>query len=147
MIYLGADHRGYKLKEYISEYLDDRAIEFEDMGANNEELSDYPIYARKVGNKIAGTENRGILICGSGAGMTIASNKIKGVYAALATNPKMASAIKQQDDVNVLVLAADFTSEEQTKNILDAWLDTEYDRQGRHQKRIDQIKELEKKSD
>ncbi|MFC1656902.1 RpiB/LacA/LacB family sugar-phosphate isomerase, partial [Patescibacteria group bacterium] len=111
------------------------------------EQSDYPIYAHKVGSKVAGTENRGILICGSGAGMTISANKIKGVYAALATNPEMAGAIKKQDDVNVLVLAADYIKEEQTKDILDAWFDTEYDRQNQHQKRINQIKELEKKSD
>ncbi len=147
MIYIGADHRGYKLKEYIGEYLDDRAIEFEDMGANNAEQSDYPEFARKVGSKVAGTENRGILICGSGAGMTISANKIKGVYAGLATSAEMARAIKEQDDINVLVLASDFTNEEKTKDILDSWFDTEYDRQDRHQKRIDQIKELEKKSD
>ena len=138
MMYLGSDHRGYKLKEYISEYLNNRAIQFEDLGANNKEQSDYPVFAKKVGDKVAGTKNRGILICGSGAGMTITSNKIKGVYAALATNPEMASAIKQQDDVNVLVFAADFTTKEQAKDILEAWFDSDYDRQDRHQKRINQ---------
>lgn len=147
MIYLGADHRGYNLKEFISEYLNNRAIQFENMGTDSKEQSDYPEFARKVGEQVSKTNSRGILICGSGAGMVITANKIQGVYAALATNPEMASAIKQQDDVNVLVLAADFTSEEQTKNILDAWFDSKYDRQDRHQKRIDQIKKLEKKSD
>ncbi len=146
MLYIGSDHRGYKLKEYIKEYLDDRAIKFEDMGTNNEKESDYPEFAQKVGKKVSRTHNRGILICGSGAGMTIAANKIKGVYAALAANPAMARAIKEQDDVNILVLAANFTSKEDAKAILNSWFESEYNRQDRHQRRIDQIKKIENKN-
>lgn len=144
MIYIGSDHRGYKLKEYVKEYLEDRAQDYEDLGADNEEESDYPEFAKKVGEKVSRTDNRGILICGSGAGMTITANKIKGIYAALSTNPEMSKAIKAQDDVNVLVLAANFTSEDEAKKILDSWFSAKFDRKDRHQRRIDQIAEMER---
>ena len=143
MIFFGSDHRGYKLKELLKPFLKEQNQEFEDLGTNSEEPADYPIYAKKVADKVLKEHGLGILICGSGAGMTMAANKIKGIYAALVTSPEHAKIIKMHSDINVLVFASDFISGEVAKKALQTFLQTKFDQLDGHQRRIEQIKALE----
>ncbi|MBU0670743.1 RpiB/LacA/LacB family sugar-phosphate isomerase, partial [Patescibacteria group bacterium] len=106
MIYLGADHAGFKLKEQIKDYLDQRKIKYKDFGTNNEESVDASDFAVKVAKKVRQNKiNRGILICGSGIMMSMAANKIKGARAALVWNPKIAKQAREHNDVNILALS------------------------------------------
>lgn len=146
MLYLGADHRGFALKEKIKSWLSIRGILFQDMGAEVFNADDdYPDYAEAVSREVAKKpdEHRGILICGSGAGVCIAANKFLGIRAALALNPEMARALRNDDDVNVLCLAADFTSEEEALAIVDAWLHTPAGKEERYRRRIEKISDIE----
>src|SRR3989344_6819277 len=127
MIYIGSDHRGYKLKETFKSYLQELGLVLEDLGAK--ELvpnDDYPDYALMVAQKVAENpdENRGILICGSGVGVDIVANKIKGVRSALCFDIKQAQASRNDDNTNVLSLSADFISEDLAKAIVKTWLET-----------------------
>src|SRR3989339_2012507 len=114
MLYLATDHRGFDLKEKIRPYLRDKKFEFQDLGAFAYlQTDDFPDYAEKIAKKINEDKlnNRGIALCGSGAGMSITLNKFDGVRAGLAENPEMAEAMRKDDDINVLVIPADFVSE------------------------------------
>ena len=107
MLYLASDHRGFKLKEKIKKYLNKNKIIFTDLGAlKYDKDDDYPDFAKILALKILENKNNlGIALCGSGAGMSIALNRFKNIRAGLAFNPKMAEAQKQQDNINVLVIA------------------------------------------
>lgn len=146
MIYFGADHRGYNLKEALKIYLKELSFEFEDLGAK--ELipdDDYPDYATLVAKKVSEDpeNNRGILICGSGVGVDIVANKFKGVRSALLFNVEQARMSRNDDNANVLSFSADFIDENSAKEILKIWLETPFSRLERHVRRVEKIKKIE----
>ncbi len=137
IIAIGSDHRGFELKKKLVEHLSGKGIEISDEGPFTAESVDYPIYAFSVGEKISKKKaDLGILICGSGIGMSIAANRIKGIRAALCTTREQVISSKKHNDANVLVLAADLTTEYIAKSWVDAWLMEKFEG-GRHSKRID----------
>jgi len=147
MIYIGADHRGYKLKEALKDYLKELNLEYEDLGALQIIFDDdYPDYAILVAKKVSENprENRGILICGSGVGVDIVANKFKGVRSALIFNPEQARMSRNDDNTNVLSLSADFIEEDLAKEIVKVWLETPFSRLERYARRLEKIKEIEK---
>lgn len=146
VIYLGADHRGFKLKEALKYYLKEQGYEVVDLGnARYDKEDDFPDFAAEVAKKVslAPEEARGILICGSGTGMTIVANKFKNVRAGLAMSPDQAHAGRHDDDVNVLSLAADFTSEADAKNIVRVFIATPFGGEERYRRRIEKISQIE----
>lgn len=143
-IAIGADHAGYEDKERVKKTLDDLGIKYEDFGTVSTESVDYPDYARKVGEAVArGEVDSGLLVCGSGTGMAIAANKVPGVRAAVAWSEEIARLAREHNDANVLSLAARFTPPEELDKIVRAWFGAQFDG-GRHQRRVDKIREIEK---
>ncbi len=144
MIYLGADHRGYNLKDVIKDYLDELGYEYQDLGAFElDENDDYTNYAEKVASRIIDPEDRGIVICGSGTGVDIVANKHDGVRAGLALNVEQIKSARHDDDINVLALAADHTGEEDAKKIVNIFLETGFAGEERHKRRLHDIEDLE----
>lgn len=140
---IGSDHRGYLLKEQIKSVFTPQNIEFQDFGAKSREPCDYPDYAFPVAEEVArGQAERGILICGSGNGMLIAANKVKGVRAASALTPEMARLSRLHNDANVLSISADFVDPLLVPKIVKVWLETPFEG-GRHQRRLEKIKSYE----
>ncbi len=135
-IIIGSDHAGFKLKTAIIKYLKDSGKSIEDAGCRSEDSCDYPYYAGIVAQKVAGGEGPGILICGTGIGMSIAANKVKGIRAALAYNEFTARMSRRHNNANILVLGSRVVGEGTALSIVDAWLSTDFEG-GRHQKRID----------
>ena len=143
-IVIGSDHAGYEDKEKVKRQLDEMGIEYEDVGTNSTESVDYPIYARKVAEKVAnGEAERGILVCGSGNGMQIAANKVHGIRAALAWNEETARLARQHNDANVLSVPARMISPEEVSKVIKSYLEAEFEG-GRHARRVDEISEMEK---
>src|SRR3989344_2896599 len=144
MIYVGADHRGYELKEKIKQWLDELGYKYEDMGAlEYNKDDDYPDHAKAVGDKVVSNpEHKGILTCGSGIGIAIAANKIKGVRAGTATSAEQAKASVNDEDLNVLAISADYTSEAEAQEIVKTFLETKFSSAERHARRVNKIKEL-----
>ena len=145
-VYLGTDHRGFKLKERIIRWLNGQDYEVEDVGAATyDENDDYPVYAEKLGSRVSSdTGSMGVLLCGSGAGAVAAVNKIRGIRASVGLSPEQVRAGRHDDDLNVLVIAADFTEEKEARKMIESFLKTSFDTtQQRYQRRINQIKELE----
>lgn len=141
-IALGADHAGYRLKEEIKKYLDTKDIPFSDLGTFKIESSDYPEFAYKVGNAIAHDEyDRGILICGTGIGMSITANKIKGIRAAICNSIESAKLSRLHNDANVLCMGARLVEPKEALNIVEIWINTSFEG-GRHQKRTNLISQL-----
>ena len=146
MIALGADHGGFKLKEEIKKYFDEKEIEYKDFGCFNEERTDYPIYAEKVSKAIQEKEcNLGILICKSGAGMTIAANKFRGIRCSIAINEDMARNSKADDDINVLAIPAEYLSVSQVIAIIRTWIATDFKNDDRYLSRLQMIENIEEK--
>lgn len=144
MIALGSDHGGYDLKEEIKKYLDEIGIEYIDYGTDSKERTDYPIFAEKVAQSIQSKEcDSGILICKSGAGMTIVANKFKGIRAALGINEEVSRASKADDNINVLVLPAQYITTSTAIASIRAWIGTEF-KGGRYSERLQMIKDIEK---
>ena len=143
-IYLGADHAGFKLKNALIEHLAHLGYEVDDLGAKKlDEDDDYPRYAYSVAVKIVGgDDDLGILICGSGQGMSMAANRVSGVRAALAWDEQSAVSAKRDDNSNVLVLPARFVSEENAFDIVDSWLKTNFSNEHKYQDRLDQMEQL-----
>jgi len=142
-IHLGSDHAGFPMKEFVREYLLAAGYQVEDVGPTSEASVDYPDYAREVALAVAqGRADKGVLVCGSGLGMAIAANKIHGVRAVQVTDPEMARMARLHNDANVITLAGRYSPVPVVKNILDTFLQTEFEG-GRHQRRIDKITELE----
>ena len=138
-IALASDHAGFEEKEKIKKTLDEIGVEYTDMGTDSCESVDYPDYARKVGEAVAGGDyDQGVLVCGSGTGMAIAANKVPGVRAAVAWNETIARLARQHNDANVLSLPARFTPEEEMDKILKAWFSADFEG-GRHKRRVDKI--------
>lgn len=144
MLYLGADHRGFYLKEAIKNFLQKEKIKFIDLGnlEYNEE-DDYPDFAIKVALKISmNNKNQGILICGSGIGMSIVANKFKKVRAGLCSSAQLAKEAKQANDINILCLAADSNNITTAKLIINEWLKTKMKPEVRYLRRIKKINQL-----
>lgn len=142
MIYLGADHRGYNLKEDIKKFLDENGQSFEDMGNfKHDPNDDYTDFAKLVASKVSENpeENKGILICGSGVGVDITANKFHGVRSALADDIETAKQSREHDDTNILSLPADEVNFELAKEIINVWLATPFSNGERYKRRIDKI--------
>ena len=140
MIALGCDHGGYELKQEIIKHLQERKIEFKDYGCDSLETVDYPVYAKKVANVVASGEcEKGILICGTGIGISIAANKVKGIRAALCTDCFMAEPTRLHNDANILALGGRVVGPGLALKIVDTFLDTEFSNDERHIRRIGMI--------
>lgn len=136
-ISIGSDHRGFELKKYIIENF--RNIDWLDVGTDSNQRVDYPFFAKKVVNNILNNSVEfGILICGSGVGMSIAANRHRKIYAALSWNKDVARISKQDDKANVLVLPSDFVSLDVAHEIVEAWLNAEFKGE-RYQDRLNMI--------
>ena len=143
MIALGADHGGYKLKEEIKKYLDEIGIEYKDFGTDSEERCDYPEFAEKVAKAVQSKEcEKGILVCGTGFGVTIVANKFKGIRCASCWNEEVAKLLKGHNNANIIALPGRFINTSQAIVILRAWLATEF-MGGRHQERLQMIQNIE----
>ncbi|MCC6451914.1 MAG: ribose 5-phosphate isomerase B [Acidobacteria bacterium] len=146
-IAIAADHAGFEEKEKLKSELDSLGVEYTDMGTDSEASVDYPDFARKVAEAVAkGEYERGILLCGSGAGMAIAANKVPGIRSAVAWNEEIARLSREHNNTNVLALAARFTADYEIKNIVKAWLDAEFDA-GRHERRVEKIAKIEQEDE
>lgn len=143
MIAIGCDHGGYRLKEEIKKYLEEKQIPYKDLGCMNEERADYPNVAKEVAKEVQAKNcEKGILICRSGIGMSMVANKFKGIRCVLCHDEFTAKYSRLHNDGNVLALGADVVSENEAICILRMWLATEFEG-GRHQERIDLIKDVE----
>lgn len=144
MIYIGCDHGGFALKQEIFKYIkEDLALEIEDLGCYDTSSVDYPDYAEKVCKKVVDKNARGILICGTGIGISIAANKIDGIRCALCSEPFSAEMTRKHNNANVLAMGGRTTGVELAKSIVKAFLSTDFEG-GRHQNRLDKIAVLEK---
>ena len=142
-IAIGSDHRGLELKQKVIKLVTDAGSEYKDFGAYSEARVDYPKIAEAVGKAVvSGQYDRGILICGTGIGMCIAANKVKGIRAGLAVNEFMALRSRQHNDANILCLGAE-NDESQLAQMVKAFLTTEFEG-GRHQTRVDEMTRMEK---
>ena len=144
MIAIGADHGGYELKEAIKKHLEQRDIEYKDFGTFSGEAVDYPLIAKEVSEFVA-TENAdcGILVCGTGIGMSIAANKVKGIRAACCSDTFSARFTKMHNNTNVLCLGGRVLGVGLALDVVDAYLDASFEG-GRHEKRVNMIMEIEK---
>lgn len=145
MIFLGADHRGYELKEKIKKYLISKNFEVKDCGTDSKEIAHYPIIATEVCKKMDKKKDKAILICGSGIGMSMVANKFKGVRAGICTSVMTAKDGKEHSNLNVLVLPGDFISFDDAIEVVDTWLESEF-LNGRYLERLNMIKEIEKEN-
>ena len=146
LIYIGADHRGFKLKETLKQFLQREGYTVTDLG-NSEYLEgdDYPDFAKLVAQKVSADalNARGIVICGSGAGVDIVANKFPNIRSALGFSPDQVVEARSDDDVNVLALAADFLEEDEAKKIVSVWLQTPFDGDERDKRRIEKIRQID----
>ena len=143
-IFLGADHRGFKLKEAIKKHLRKLNYRFEDLGNFKfDPKDDYPDFAFAVAKKVSQKRGKGILICGSGEGMCLVANKVKGIRAATAFNPSQAKNLREKNDINILCLASDWIEEKEAKKIVEVFLKIKFSKLPRHKRRIEKIKKLE----
>ncbi len=143
-IALGADHAGFELKQKVRAYLEKNGYQVKDEGTVSNESVDYPDFAKKVGEDVAGKEvDLGILVCGSGVGMAIAANKVPGVRAANVSSDFEAQYSREHNDANVLALGARVLDEAKAMSLIDKWLKTPF-AGGRHQRRVDKISAIER---
>ncbi len=146
VIYLGADHRGFELKEAIKQFLKDDGYEVADMGNSvRDETDDYADFARAVAEHVSSdpAQSQGILLCGSGAGVDITANKSRHVRSVLGFSADQVFDARHDDDVNVLSLAADFLTENDAKNIVRMFLKTPFSGEERHRRRLEKISDIE----
>jgi RpiB/LacA/LacB family sugar-phosphate isomerase len=144
-IYIGADHRGYALKRGIVDFLKRQNYDVVDVGTDQADIPcDYPKMAYDVATHVAKSRgSRGILVCMTGIGHSIAANKVRGVYAALCYNKEAAALSRQHNNSNVLILGAKFVTEKEMYEIIKIWLAEEFEG-GRHLRRVNQIKAIER---
>ena len=140
-IAIGSDHAGYELKEKVKLLLSARNLDIIDVGTHSAERADYPDYAKKVSHEVIAQNIQGILICGSGIGVSIVANRFKGIRAALCRAPEDAEMSRKHNDANVLCLGARFNKDEEIKNILDAWFENTFEG-GRHADRLKKFSDL-----
>lgn len=145
-IAIGADHAGFELKEKLREFLQDEDYEIIDVGPLAfEPGDDYPIYAAQVGRMVSvGDADRGILVCDSGIGVDIVANRFPGVRSALVHDEELAKITRQHNDSNVLCLGAMFLDDTKAERIVTNWLETEFSHAERHERRIEEIEELDR---
>ncbi len=138
-IAVASDHAGFEFKKIVTAWLEENGYEFSDMGPHNGDSVDYPDYARKVAEAVAaGHFDQGILLCGTGIGVSIAANKVKGIRAALACNPEFATLARQHNNANIICLSARFTDKATIEKTLLNWFAAEFEG-GRHQLRVNKI--------
>ena len=147
MIYLGADHGGFKLKQKIKSFLKDLEYEYEDLGnLKFDKDDDYPDYAFKVAEKVSDNiKNKGILLCRSSGGMVIAANKVKGIKAVSVIDEKSVKHAVEHNNANIIALSGDWMTEQEAKDAVKVFLETDFTKEERHKRRINMIKEYEKK--
>ncbi len=146
LIYIGADHRGFRMKESLKQYLKNSGYEVADVG--NEQLvegDDYPDFAALAAKKVSldPVNSRAILICGSGVGMDIAANKFRNVRSVLALNPDQAVSSRNDDDTNALCLASDYIEESEAQKITSAWISASFSGEERHKRRLRKLEDIE----
>ncbi|MBP3543954.1 MAG: ribose 5-phosphate isomerase B [Lachnospiraceae bacterium] len=142
MIAIGSDHGGFELKQEIMKHLEERGVDYKDFGCYDESSCDYPMYARLVANEVAeGRCETGILICGTGIGISIAANKVPGIRAALCTDCFCAEATRQHNDANILCLGGRVVGPGLALKIVDTFLDTPFSDEERHIRRIQLIEQ------
>ena len=145
MVVIASDHAGYELKEKVAAYLKSKGVQFADLGTDSDKSVDYPVFAEKLCNEIlSGRAEKGILVCGTGIGMSIAANKFKGIRAAACSEVFSARLTRQHNDANVICFGARVIGEGTALDIVDAFLETEFEG-GKHKKRVDMISEIEEK--
>ena len=137
-IAIGSDHAGYQLKEILKEELKQKRIEVVDFGCPSEESIDYPDYAHPVAEYVEQNNSHGILICGSGNGISMSANKHQGIRAALCWTEEIAQLARQHNDANIVSLPARFIETEKAKKIIEAFLKTDFEG-GRHERRVSKI--------
>lgn len=149
-IYIGSDHRGFELKEKITRWLFEWGYPFEDIGALILDTGDdYTKYASEVASLVSrssfakATADKGILLCGSGVGVEVVANKFDGVRAAIGKSPEQVRAGRNDDDMNILVIAADYTDEYETKKMVKAFLETKFGGKERYKRRLKEIEKIE----
>ena len=137
-----SDHGGFALKEEVKKHLMERGIEVLDLGTYSEESVDYPVYGKACGEAVAsGKADLGIVVCGTGIGISIAANKVKGIRCGLCTSVEMARLTKQHNNANILALGGRTTETGLAMEIVDTWLDTEFEG-GRHQRRVNLLEQM-----
>ena len=142
-IAIGADHAGFELKNRLADVLRQGGHEVCDFGTNSTESTDYPDYAERVAKTVAsGTAERGVLVCSSGVGMSIAANKVRGIRAALGVTPEEVRLTRAHNDANVLTLGARFTDPDLARELVRTFLETPFEG-GRHERRVAKIARLE----
>lgn len=144
-VYIGSDHRGFLLKEKIAKWLFEWKYEFTDMGADHlDPDDDYTIYAERVASMVGKEkEGRGIILCGSGVGVDVVANKFDGVRASIGKSPEQVKAGRNDDDMNILVIAADFTKENEVKEMVKEFLETKFSGESRFKRRLLEVKKIE----
>jgi ribose 5-phosphate isomerase B len=144
-IYLGADHRGFALKEKVARWLYEMKYEFVDLGATNyDPKDDYTKYAEEVALLVRDNNgSKGVLICGSGVGVEVVANKFDGIRAALGKDVHQVMAGRNDDNMNILVLASDYTEEKESKAMLIAFLETKFSGKARYERRLEEIERIE----
>lgn len=143
-IIIGSDHGGFALKQEIKKYLEELGYGYEDVGCDSEESCDYPLYGKKAAEKVRKTGGIGILICGTGIGMCITANKVKGIRAALCHDEYTAKMAREHNNANILCMGGRVLSKDTAKNITKTFLETEFSNEERHKNRIKEIADLEK---
>lgn len=143
-IYLGADHAGFSLKEKLKKYFGRKGIEYEDLGGDGRKEDDYPDYAFRVAERVAKSKNaRGILICGTGTGMVIAANKIRGIRAATAYDAYSARMARNDNNTNILCLRGREFSDARNLRLVEIWLKTGFSGEKRHKRRLRKIARMD----
>lgn len=143
MIAIGSDHAGYQAKEKVKKHLESLGVSFKDFGTHSEKSCDYPLIAKDVALSVkSGESEKGILICGSGIGMSIAANKFSGIRAALCKDEEASKLSRAHNNANIVCIGARTTDFEEIKKIVSAFLETSFEA-GRHQRRLEQITEIE----
>lgn len=143
-IAIGNDHVAVKMKNHIKEYLEDKGYEIVNVGTDSEERCDYPIYGKEVADLVANGECEvGILICGTGVGISLAANKVKGIRAAVCSEPYTARLSRQHNNANIIAFGARVIGDATAEMIVEEFLNAKYEG-GRHQKRIDMISAVER---
>lgn len=142
-IAIGNDHTALEMKEAVKVHLEEKGYEVLDLGTNSTDSCDYPVYGEKVGRAVAdGEADLGIAICGTGVGISLAANKVKGVRACVCSEPYTAKLSRMHNDSNVLAFGARVVGVELAKMIVDEWLNASFEG-GRHQRRVDMLMDIE----
>ncbi len=145
LIAIASDHAGIRLKKIVKEFLDEKSMKYEDYGTDSAESVDYPDFAEKISREILrGNIERGILICGTGIGMSIVANKFPGIRAALCNDLFTAKMSRMHNDANVLVIGGRIVGDDLAKEIVKVWFDTKFEG-GRHLRRLEKIKNIEER--